>query len=316
MNKEKIVASIAIFVLFISIIFVLYKKNKDINYIQPDIKINDEQEKPEEKPKIEDKEPNFKDYKPIRNSNNIELGSVLNDIESHMPEKHIYRDNDKITWGHETTHGINSNLRLEFSKTSVVLSDNTIKEIKYLGGMINDIHGKPVFKSFAGINAFYLTNDKIIVLNEPNTTVAEIAKNVPQSLKGGVYNLYLINQAKYWNDTPLYIFDEWSAYVNGSLVRLDLSIKERSETVLYMLEFNVYAICIPMITEVDEEVKNYLKWNIKRSMKIYQDSKKLGNYEKQDEYLNKMQNAPDAEDFRKFARNYFGSEWTKDNLNF
>ncbi len=31
---------------------------------------------------------------------------TLNDIESHLPSKHIYRDADKVTHAHESTHGV------------------------------------------------------------------------------------------------------------------------------------------------------------------------------------------------------------------
>lgn len=38
-------------------------------------------------------------------------GPVVTDIEQHLYFGHPYRDNDKITWVHEGTHGINSLLR-------------------------------------------------------------------------------------------------------------------------------------------------------------------------------------------------------------
>ena len=55
---------------------------------------------------------------PVRTPQN---SSVLADIDSHLPAGHIYwRDDDHpgkaldwISWGHETTHGINSRLRNE-----------------------------------------------------------------------------------------------------------------------------------------------------------------------------------------------------------
>ena len=38
-------------------------------------------------------------------------GAVLDDLESRMPAQHPYRDRDRITWAHETTHGLNSYIR-------------------------------------------------------------------------------------------------------------------------------------------------------------------------------------------------------------
>ncbi len=56
-------------------------------------------------------QPKWTDYPPIRQVDSQSMGRVLADIESHMPAGHIYRDADKITWGHETSHGIASNIR-------------------------------------------------------------------------------------------------------------------------------------------------------------------------------------------------------------
>ena len=67
-------------------------------------------------------------------------GSVLYDIESHLPTSYgsTYRDNDRVTWGHETTHGINSHLRNYFNKT-----------------------GKKA-------NGFYVLNGQGVIIPEPN----------------------------------------------------------------------------------------------------------------------------------------------------
>jgi hypothetical protein len=229
-----------------------------------------------------------------------------------MPAGHIYKDEDKITWGHETTHGINSNLRMKFS------SRNNGGVVQLLGTWVDDVHGHKVFKSYARINAFYVLENRAVVIEEPNTTIETVAQLVPRSLRGGVYQLYMVNQAKSWNDTPLYIFDEWTAYTNGSEVRLDLNIKERSETILYMLEFNVYAICLAQACESeDSQFINYLKWNTERAMKLYKESKdKLGNSDRHDIYLETMRTGTDAETFRSSAREYLGVDWTKEILGF
>lgn len=298
-------------VLIILIIFLINKKQKEL-LIEDAVIPNIPQEKEdlEENKEEERKTPEFKKYPPLRTVEN--LGKVLSDIESHMPAGHIYKDSDKITWGHETTHGINSQLRMKSSKTSY--QGNTT----YIGQMIESVHGKPVFKSFNRINCFYVLNDQYVVIQEPNTTIQEVAKNIPKSLRGGVYQLYLVQQAQSWNDTPLYVFDEWVAYTNGSEVRLDLKIKERSESVLFMLEFNVYALCVAMTSKTnDEQLLNYLQWNIERAMNIYQKSKQeLGNSEDHDKYLNQMRNNADAQSLREYTRETFGSDWCKEILGF
>ena len=153
------------------------------------------------------------------------------------------------------------------------------------------------------------------VIVEPPTTIRAAAAKVPQSLRGGVYNLYMVQQAGSWNDTPLYIFDEWVAYTNGSEVRKDLGITGRAETVTYMMEFNVYSMSLAMVVKEkggydDTQFKAFLMWNMERSVKIYNSEPEAT------AYLNKLRTNGDAENLRAFARSYFGAEWCKEILGF
>lgn len=232
------------------------------------------------------------------------LGKVLGDIESHMPAGHIYKDSDKITWGHETTHGINSNIR----------NRNQRWLVKYKTRFLF-LKEKYLVKAAERVNGFYCLEDRAAVIVEPPTTIRAAAAKVPQSLRGGVYNLYMVQQAGSWNDTPLYIFDEWVAYTNGSEVRKDLGITGRAETVTYMMEFNVYSMSLAMVVKEkggydDTQFKAFLMWNMERSVKIYNSEPEAT------AYLNKLRTNGDAENLRAFARSYFGAEWCKEILGF
>lgn len=246
-------------------------------------------------------EPIWTNYPPIRSVNN--LGKVLSDIEGHMPAGHIYRDSDKITWAHETSHGIHSQLRQKYSRRQVYF--RRLRKV-FLIRFPNE-----------RINGFYCLDNKAVIINEPNTTISAAARLVPNSLRGKVYNLYMVQQAASWGSTPLYIFDEWVSYTNGSACRLDLKIRSRSETVSYMLEFNVYAISLAMACKTeDTQFKNFLMWHLERTMDLYKESKALGENPYADEYLAKMRTGSDANQFREFSRNYFGGKWTKRILGF
>jgi len=159
--------------------------------------------------------------------------------------------------------------------------------------------------------------NKAAIINEPNTTISAAARLVPQSLRGEVYNLYMVQQASSWGDTPLYVLDEAVAYTNGSAVRADLSIKNRGETVQYMLEFNVYSICVSQASKSkDPQFKNFLRWHLERTMKLYHTNSKIGDISGAKSYLAKTRTNQDAEGFRSFTRRYFGKEWTKQVLGF
>jgi len=252
---------------------------------------------PEPEPEPEPVWPIWLHEPPLRNVTG--LGEVLNDIEGHMPAGHIYKDSDKITWGHETTHGIHSRLRQKYSQS---------------GAFSTSLNGKQYFKSFDRINCFYVLENRAIKLKEPNTTLAEVAKNVPRSLRGNVYNLYLIKQQRYWNNEPLYIFDEWVAYGNGACVKNDLDIKNRVGTVRYALEFNVYAMTLAMTAKTDDpHFKSFLMWNLARTMTLYKINDPTTH---QKEYLEKMRWHHDGEELRRYIRGYCGTEWTQKILGF
>jgi len=244
-------------------------------------------------------EPEWIEEKPLRKVEN--LGRVLSDIESHMPKGHIYTDPDYITWGHETTHGIHSRLRNKYSRKSTYMLDEGLKATCI---------------SLDKINCFYVLENRAIVLKEPKTTITVARPYVPLSLRGPVWHLYMHSSA--WDHYPLYIFDEWVAYCNGSAVRHDLKIKQRSETVTYALELNVYAMAIleagfKAEKTSDPKLRNFFMWNTERTMELY---RKNGPTEVQKAYLKRLRTSEDAEDLRRFVRNLCGEEWTKKTLGF
>ena len=118
------------------------------------------------------------------------IPGFLGDIESRLPDGHPYKDKDQMTWAHEGTHGINAKLR----------------------------------DGLNGFNVIYFLGGWAFSQEEPTTTLKIIAKSVPGALQGGVFELYLIEQQRYWNEQPLYILDEFSAYTNSVFVGNELSL--------------------------------------------------------------------------------------------
>lgn len=124
-----------------------------------------------------------------------EIGTgILRDVWSHADEqgrKNGYEP-DLVTRSHEVTHQVNSRIRQSF------------------GG--------------AHVNCFYVGYNKAFVLNEPRVRLSVVAQYVPQQLRNENYQLYFVEQARYWDDSPLYILDEWSAYINGSTAAVELRV--------------------------------------------------------------------------------------------
>jgi hypothetical protein len=117
-----------------------------------------------------------------------------------MPKNHNYRSNDLITYVHETTHGLCSRLRNEYS------SNYDQK-----------------------INIIYLKNNKCLVLEQPNFTISELVKHIPKEIRKDLFDLYLIEQQRYWNNEPLYILEECHCYLFGTIVGYQNGLLERAK---------------------------------------------------------------------------------------
>jgi hypothetical protein len=184
------------------------------------------------------------DFQPLKNR--TESTPFLTDIENHLPVSmgSQYRSNDPITHAHETTHGINSYLR------------NTY-----------------------GNDCYYIGNNKAVTMKGPKITITQIRDNIPQNLRGSRYQLYLVSQAADWNSQPLYIFDEWTAYDNGSAVGLEVKKNTNlsSDDMVACLEFSNYAIALaitikkhdPEYLKTNTQFKEFLAFELRRSLKIY-----------------------------------------------
>lgn len=158
--------------------------------------------------------------------------SALEDIDKQLQEGHIYSDSDKVTFAHETTHGVNSRIRKLFNRP----------------------------------NGYYLLKRKAFVINSPKITLRDIANAIPREKRGSGYQLYLVQQQQYWNDVPLYVLDELVSYTNGCIVALEYNLMERGtysfKKVLEMWEYAKVAQELSRHSRFSEqkELDNFLKW--------------------------------------------------------
>jgi hypothetical protein len=148
---------------------------------------------------------------PARRSANDNNGKVIQDLEERMPTRHPYRHSDRVTWAHETTHGLQANIR-----------------------NANVGPGRPK-------NAFYCLEGRAILCLEPNFRMRDYANLVPQAVRGQIYKQYMVDQRRWWDDRPLYAWDEWVAYTNGTATRLELEMDENWSEIQFMLEMLVYS---------------------------------------------------------------------------
>ena len=228
-------------------------------------------------------------------------GPVLTDIVNHLPARYgnTYFDSDLVTTGHETTHGINSHLR----------------------NHKND--------SGRRANGFYVLRDRGVIIPEPPVRKSAAARFVPVSLREMRYKTY-VTGSQSWDDTPLYLFDEWVAYTNGNLVALDRYKqgiwKEGWRDTFGGVEFTVYVFALAQGIEAQRpgylqsapQLKAFLAWNARRTMEAYHAMKNLEPFRwpKLDTYLQRIRTAPDAEGLRAFVRQLYGPAWAKQVMGF
>lgn len=230
-------------------------------------------------------------------------GTILQDIVNHIPSNQIatYKADNMMTWGHETTHGINAHIR------------NNLSPDKN-----------------AATNGFYLLKGQYALVKEPGIRKSEVAPIVPANLRGSRYDLYVAGQ-KEWDDRPLYILDEWNAYINGGAVAVELVSKGlwkdgNIDAVRGIIEFNVYALATAMAVKAGDatyykdykQFREFIAHNIRRGMVVYHEGVKttfFGGFE-QEQYMTNLRTSPDADALRVFAREFLGVDYCKDVLGF
>jgi hypothetical protein len=229
-------------------------------------------------------------------------GAALTDIANHLPASYgnQYWDSDPETAGHETTHGINAELRNNH----------------------NDTGGRA--------NAFYVLHDKAALVIEPDIRKSDVAAYVPASLRGPRYATYVTGQTA-WDDTPLYLWDEWDAYVNGAEVAIDqeqhgLWTQGWTDAVMGPLEFCAYALAEGMAVKAKDptyfaqntQFREVMAWQLRRAMDRFRTGRTMTDftYDQQDAYWTAMKTSADAAALRQFARDTYGASWTMQVLGF
>ncbi|RCK78825.1 MAG: hypothetical protein OZSIB_0975 [Candidatus Ozemobacter sibiricus] len=237
----------------------------------------------------------FINFPPSKNLSNSSWGPLLTDIENHLPPKYgtQYRDQSPSTHAHETTHGINSHIRNYMNKT-----------------------GRKA-------NGFYVGNNRAVVLVEPNVRKSAAVPYVPNSLRGSRFNLYLLGMSA-WDDTPLYIFDEWVAYTNGALVAVDqvkrgLWRQGWTDAVHGALEFTAYSFALAMaVAQRDPQYfakytpfKEFMAFQAKRAMDAFRAGRNLKEfkYDKQETFYRNLVSGSDSAPLRDFIKKNWGESF-------
>ena len=172
------------------------------------------------------------------------LGPFLADVESRLPRElgMRYRDSSRITWCHETTHGIHSALR----------NRNRLP-------------------------AFYPGGGKFALVEPPALTLGEVAAVIPSHLRGSRYKTYLVQARRDWDRDPLYVWDEWVAYDNGMAAGIEeggRAASGASDDAVACLELSCYALGVAAAARrkgapVSDQFREFLAWELRRSLGLF-----------------------------------------------
>lgn len=295
--KQKDLKTIFYILLILLVLYIPYKKLQKKENSIPNTPISNQYfdyvmpsnpSKPiEEKPIEKIKDPKFSNLAVVRVR--INEKSFYADVINHAQQPVL--DESRSTNAHESTHRINAEVRNNYNKH----------------------------------NAFYVGNDKVVILKEPAITKNQSIEFIPNNLRFMRFSLYILGQQE-WNLQPLYILDEWTAYINGATVSVEDFETGRyrgqwQDAVAGSLEFTIYSIAIAMAVEKydpvywnsenGEELRRFIIWNGKRAQDVYLKGykKPMFIWDKQEKLYNDFKNSPDAANMREFVKKYLDNIW-------
>ncbi len=222
-----------------------------------------------------------------------EQNSIYGDVLGHSKARPHGDSGGRATNAHETSHSIHA----------------------YLRNMYTRQYGKRV-------NGFYCLKGRGVVIEEPNIRKSQVNKFVPKNLRSYRYNLYLGGMA--WDDTPLYIYDEWVAYVLGGMVNVEDIQKGRhkggrTDGVSGCLGFSIYAVALcmavkehdPQYWESNTQFRNFTIWMLYKSQKTYKMGHRMKElqWKDQDDLLKELLTSSSAAPMRDFIRQHLDGVW-------
>ena len=220
----------------------------------------------------------------------IDSGCVYADVLNHSKQKPHGDQDGRYTNVHETAHGIHNELRN---------------------------HYRSIIKS--PINVLYCLNGKAVIVDDPNIKMRHVSPYVPEVLRSSRFKLYLVKQLEYWDDTPTYIFDEWTCYILGAECAVDDSRRgrtlEKTNAVSGALEFSIYSVAFamavkdhdPFFWKNNSHFKAFIKYNLIRSEKVFSAGADIPEFrnKEQDRLQQALLKDKDAEAIRQFLKTEF-----------
>jgi hypothetical protein len=165
----------------------------------------------------------------------------------------------RVSSSHEMTHFINAEARNKQGvgyATRFVQSFAASAESGDGGAPLERLPIREPFPSdgkttFTNVNCLYLLDNQLVVVPEPAFRKRAVAAAIPKELRESRFRTYITGQES-WDDTPLYVWDEWVAYINGAKCAEDLYSHQRydegnRDILMGVLEFTIYGTALMQV---------------------------------------------------------------------
>lgn len=222
------------------------------------------------------------------------------DILNHTREYESFKDSGLMADAHENAHGVNADLINKYSVGRLV----------------------------AG---FYVGENRSLVLDHPAIRIEHAHEFIPPALREYRFPVYMVEKEADWGDYPLYIYDEWVAYLLSARVGLELIKNGEYEDgpndgVMGCLELAIYATAIAMATEQydpeyfesNEQFRAFTAWMLRESFDTFLRGRRIRvfRFDRQDALYETLCTADEAKEMRDFLVRTYGRDWVRDNLGF
>jgi hypothetical protein len=105
-------------------------------------------------------------------------------------------------------------------------------------------------------HGIYLLNGRAWIARNPKVTISQVAAAIPSRDRGPIWQTYMVDSRRDWNSQPLYLLDEWTAYIHGAIAASQLGhTADTNATRAYAYEMERY--CRAMVLVIEKRDPDY-----------------------------------------------------------
>ncbi len=226
-------------------------------------------------------------------------GSVYADIANHCKRWDYYKvAGSQTSSAHECCHGVNADLRNQKLQIRC-LGEEHWETTNRIYSPEGDEYGA------GGFNCFYCLEDRYVKIEEPNCKKSDSIPYIPEAFRFSRFKTYIEGQRE-WDNQPLYIFDEWSAYCAGAACAIkDNCGAPGSDIIFGPVEFIAYGTAMLVAVKaktgsINNQLAQFTKWMIDRSFDLYEKGRDRYGWEEAEKCYQMLKVGAEGDAIREF----------------